>query len=109
MAHHELPAWSQHWTVSILPFHRNRQIAASNPLKLREYLAAGQPVAASWRFPAVDALDAPVATPNGGETLADAILRAAGEVDRARAFAPLLAGESWESRAAFVSQLLESL
>lgn len=109
MAHHELPAWSQHWSVSILPFHCNRQIAASNPLKLREYLAAGQPVAASWRFPAIDALDAPVATPHGGETLADAILRAAGEVDRARAFAPLLAGESWESRAAFVSQLLESL
>lgn len=109
MPHGDLPAWSQHWTVSILPFRRNRQIAASNPLKLREYLAAGRPVAASWRFPAIDAIDAPVATPRKGESLADAILRAAADAAATRAFAPSLRAESWEARAAFVSQLLEAL
>jgi len=51
--HKELPGWSQHWDVSLLPFRNNRQIQASNPLKLREYLAAGRPVV-STEFPALN-------------------------------------------------------
>lgn len=51
-AHSELPHYSQHWHVGLLPFRHNRQIAACNPLKLREYLAAGQPVV-STDFPAL--------------------------------------------------------
>jgi glycosyltransferase involved in cell wall biosynthesis len=53
LPHRDLPALSQHWTASLLPFHRDAQIAACNPLKLREYLAAGRPVV-STRFPAVE-------------------------------------------------------
>ena len=51
--HNELPRYSQHWDVSLLPFLQNPQIRACNPLKLREYLAAGSPVV-STDFPALD-------------------------------------------------------
>ncbi|NLS12920.1 glycosyltransferase family 1 protein [Vibrio sp. SM6] len=52
LPHHELPRYSQHWNVSLLPFVDNGQIRACNPLKLREYLAAGRPVV-STPFPAL--------------------------------------------------------
>lgn len=50
--HQQLPAYSQHWTASLLPFIDNAQIRACNPLKLSEYLAAGRPII-STAFPAV--------------------------------------------------------
>ena len=106
MAHADLPGFSQHWTVSLLPFVRNRQIEASNPLKLREYLAAGRPVAATWRFPAINAVGGPVAT---GDDLATAILDA-GEMTRAvAAFRPALTGDTWEARAQMVAGLIDTL
>lgn len=52
-AHKDLVHYSQHWDVGILPFKNNAQIQACNPLKLREYLAAGQPIV-STHYPAVD-------------------------------------------------------
>jgi len=50
--HHQLAGYLQHWTMAILPFIDNDQIRACNPLKLREYLAAGCPIISS-NFPAV--------------------------------------------------------
>lgn len=52
-AHHLLPSYVQHWTASLLPFVDNPQIRSCNPLKLREYLAAGQPIVSTC-FPAAD-------------------------------------------------------
>ncbi|MCV6624779.1 MAG: glycosyltransferase [Cellvibrionaceae bacterium] len=51
--HDELPHYSQHWDAGLLPFKDNQQIAACNPLKLREYLAAGSPVVTT-EFPALE-------------------------------------------------------
>jgi len=51
--HETLPGYSQHWDVGLLPFLKNGQIEACNPLKLREYFAAGSPVV-STRFPALE-------------------------------------------------------
>ncbi|MCG3866012.1 MULTISPECIES: glycosyltransferase [unclassified Photobacterium] len=45
--HHQLASYVQHWHAAILPFINNRQIQMCNPLKLREYLAAGCPVISS--------------------------------------------------------------
>ncbi len=42
--HSKLVEYSQHWNVSLLPFHLSKQIHSCNPLKLKEYLAAGKPV-----------------------------------------------------------------
>lgn len=52
-AHKDLAHYSQHWDVGILPFKNNAQIQACNPLKLREYLAAGQPIV-STHYPAIN-------------------------------------------------------
>ncbi|PSU33108.1 glycosyltransferase [Photobacterium lutimaris] len=49
--HQQLARYLQHWNMAILPFIDNEQIRACNPLKLREYLAAGCPVISS-AFPA---------------------------------------------------------
>ena len=43
----ELPAYIQHWNVSLLPFKNNALVAACNPLKFLEYFAVGQPVVSS--------------------------------------------------------------
>lgn len=51
--HHQLPQYSQHWQASLLPFRHCDQISNCNPLKLREYLAAGSPIISS-DFPAVN-------------------------------------------------------
>ncbi len=52
--HADLPQFSQHWDVLLMPFRDNEQIRACNPLKLREYLAAGRPIVSTY-FPALDA------------------------------------------------------
>nr|WP_295375562.1 glycosyltransferase [Pseudoxanthomonas sp.] len=39
-----LPQWAKAFDVAIIPYRMNRQVANSNPLKLREYLATGKPV-----------------------------------------------------------------
>lgn len=39
-----LPQWAKAFDVAIIPYRLNRQVANSNPLKLREYLATGKPV-----------------------------------------------------------------
>lgn len=49
----ELPRWSKAFDVAVIPQRRNRWIANANPLKLREYLAAGKPVV-SVRNPEIE-------------------------------------------------------
>ncbi|MCL6714241.1 glycosyltransferase [Pseudomonas sp. R2.Fl] len=39
-----LPQWAKAFDAAIIPYRMNRQVANSNPLKLREYLATGKPV-----------------------------------------------------------------
>lgn len=51
--HKALAAYVQHWQVSLVPFKHCAQIEACNPLKLREYLAAGTAVL-STDFPALE-------------------------------------------------------
>jgi len=67
--HSELPRYSQHWTAGLLPFHNNAQIAACNPLKLREYLAAGSAVVTT-DFPALDGYRDQIYTGNNAEQFA---------------------------------------
>jgi len=43
----ELPAWCKGFDVALLPFKINELTLAANPLKVREYLAAGLPVVAT--------------------------------------------------------------
>jgi glycosyltransferase involved in cell wall biosynthesis len=48
-----LPSWSKAFDAAIIPYRLNRQVANANPLKLREYLAAGKAVV-SVRNPEIE-------------------------------------------------------
>ncbi len=109
--HQALPGYVQHWTASMLPFRATPQIEACNPLKLREYLAAGRPVI-STRFPAVEAYRDAVDIVTTGEGLVAALASAraeAGADDRSAFRRNRVAGESWDARAAQVHAVLRSL
>jgi glycosyltransferase involved in cell wall biosynthesis len=107
--HAVLPAYSQHWTAGIIPFHDNAQIRAANPLKLREYLAAGRPIVATW-FPALAPYQDHVAVVDSAESFA-AALEAARSSDPSGAHRrqASVAGESWAARAAEAAALIDRL
>ncbi len=107
--HGALPSYCQHWDVSLLPFKRNRQIDASNPLKLREYLACGTPVLASYRFPAAAAYGDAIHFIEDGERLADAIVKAKNDSNSAAFRQNLVCHESWELQAQTLRQWLSEL
>jgi glycosyltransferase involved in cell wall biosynthesis len=103
--HAQLPSYAQHWTVSLLPFKRTRSIEACNPLKLREYLAAGRPIA-SISMPALKPYQSllSVADP---ERFAEAICRAAVDQGRNAARQASVRHESWAARSERLSQILD--
>jgi glycosyltransferase involved in cell wall biosynthesis len=107
-AHAELPGYCQNWTVSLLPFRDNAQIRACNPLKLREYLAAGTPVATTL-FPALVPYEALVSVAYSPCAFADSIRAAAGDTARNADRRARVADESWSARAHAISNSLEAL
>lgn len=106
--HAQLPSYSQHWTVSMLPFRDNAQIHACNPLKLREYLAAGSPVV-SARFPAMAPYADCIRVYESGGELAAALTDAAQDQSRNGVRRARVALESWSARAASISAALEQV
>jgi len=104
--HAALPSYSQHWTAGLIPFVDNAQIRASNPLKLREYLAAGRPIVAT-PFPAMQPYAAHIATATRAAPFA-AALRATETDTAAEATArrASVAAESWHARAATAAALI---
>ncbi len=103
--HAELSRYSQHWQVSLLPFRDTPQIRACNPLKLLEYLAAGQPVLSTC-FPAAQAMSAQLH-----------LVRDTGEMIRTLQLLrhpeqqpkPDLNNHSWDARAAQLKVMMERL
>ena len=107
--HTALPGYAQHWDASLLPFRDTPQIRSCNPLKLREYLAAGRPVVAT-DFPALDGYRDVVRVATDPRSFASALEDARGEgsarrLDRRR----LVQGESWDARAQEASNLMRAL
>lgn len=92
-SHNELPGYVQHWQCSLLPFIDNQQIRACNPLKLREYLAAGTPVV-SMDFPAVRDYHQLVTLCKDRQQFVEAIEFTAADVQKHSAY-QLLRIESW--------------
>ena len=107
--HAALAGYAQHWTAGLIPFHDNAQIRAANPLKLREYLAAGRPVAAT-PFPALEPYRAHVAVCRSPAELARALEAARYDPQAAgRARRASVCGESWSARAATAAALIDRL
>ena len=107
-SHKYLPAYVQHWDVAMLPFRHNKQIEACNPLKLREYLASGTPIA-STSFPAVRVYGKHVAIQQPREPFSRVIQRASEQALQKDERQQLVAPESWENRAAQLEELIAHL
>jgi len=109
--HQQLPSYSQHWTASLLPFVDNAQIRACNPLKLKEYLAAGSPII-STDFPAITPYKGLVQIANSSGAMVEA-LRSSEHLSALNHFPSVLRNtvvkKSWQSRAQQVSEWLEQL
>ena len=105
--HYALPSYSQHWQASLLPFKDNAQIRASNPLKLREYLAAGSAIIAT-DFPALSKYRDLVHVVHDHMELAHALeatLKEDCSIKRIRQ--KRVEKESWEARANDINKLVK--
>lgn len=92
----ELPAWCKGFDVGLMPFVENELAANSNPLKVREYLAAGLPVV-STPVPEVARLpDCRIAS--GRAAFVDAVRAALADPKPRSARSQAIASESWEAR-----------
>ena len=105
--HQELPGYSQHWTISMLPFLDNAQIRSCNPLKLREYLATGRPVV-STPFPALMPYKDHVSVAVTAEEWISAI-QAAIDAPEDPARQALVQNHTWKARADLLSSWLDAL
>jgi hypothetical protein len=92
----DLPAYCRGFDVALTPFRRNEVGLAANPLKAREYVAAGLPNVCT-DLPELRAIPGCTVTADRGEFLA-AVARAVagGGPDPARS--ALVRGEGWEAK-----------
>ncbi|MGF1754820.1 glycosyltransferase [Vibrio makurazakiensis] len=104
-AHSELPQYSQHWDVSLLPFVDNDQIQACSPLKLLEYLAAGSQIIAT-PFPALKPYAHHIDIVNTAQDMVEALRSVQTKQPLPR---DIVTEESWEKRSQFVGWMLELL
>jgi glycosyl transferase family 1 len=103
-----LPAYCRGFDVGIVPFRMNDLTVRANPLKLREYLAAGLPVAST---PLPEVLRCGTLVETGGDAgeFVAAVERAlqGRAVSAARLRAETMRTESWEARVREIAALLE--
>lgn len=105
--HQQLPSYSQHWDASLLPFKGNAQIQSCNPLKLREYLAAGRPIV-STPFPALAQYKDYIHQINNAADMVMALqLSALQPSSKKQQLA--VSGHTWSARAQQVSTWLDQL
>lgn len=102
-----LPLYCRAFDVGLIPFRMNRLTRAVNPIKLREYLAAGLPVV-SAPMPEVLRYAPAVRT---AETLSEFIETAEASLQDARRGDPdarrtLVCQESWRARVETISRIL---
>ena len=102
-----LPAYCRVMDVGVIPFRIEELTLKANPLKLREYLAAGLPVV-STDLPEVRKYADLVHIATGPEAFAAALARALTERSEAaaRARVEAMKHESWEARVEEISELL---
>ncbi|WP_431301361.1 glycosyltransferase [Sediminicoccus sp. BL-A-41-H5] len=105
--HAALPGYAQHWDAGIIPFRDTAQIRACNPLKLREYLAAGRPVV-STDFPALDGYRHLVQVARTPEDFAAALGASLADTNAAARQAAV-AAQSWAARAAEAAAWTDAL
>ena len=92
----------------IMPWRRSRWIEACNPVKLKEYLAAGRPIV-STEFPELHQYEGLLRTANEPETFAAALDAALAQPFDARPGRSRVQDHTWRSKATAVLAELEQL
>lgn len=107
----DLPRYSQHWTASLMPFAATQRIQATNPMKMREYLAAGSPIVAT-PFPAVEPYRDHISIAEGADAFIAALKAAeasSADPEARAARQARVASETWAARADEARRALETL
>ena len=98
-SYQDLPGYCRGFDAAILPFRVNPLTTAANPLKLREYLAAGLPVVAT-AIPEAERLAPPIrvaSDPRGFLAHLDRVMAGAERGPRPETSA-LMVGETWDRK-----------
>lgn len=103
----ELPNYLRGFDVALLPFVKNELTISANPLKLREYLAAGLPVVAT-PIPEVERLAPPVRLASTAEEYAQQIERilAQGRAGPSPQRSREVCNESWDKKVEEMEELV---
>jgi glycosyltransferase involved in cell wall biosynthesis len=109
-AHAELPAYCKGMRVGIIPYLINERMKFVNPIKLREYLAAGLPVV-STPVPEVCRYERWCAIAEGGAEFVAAIERALADDSpaRRRERSASMEVETWPARVAEVTRIVAEI
>ncbi|KEY91744.1 putative glycosyltransferase [Candidatus Photodesmus blepharus] len=103
--HQQLPQYSQHWDVSLLPFKTNKQILTCSPLKLMEYLAVESTII-STHFPALEPFRNYINIVRNSKEMSQALSNFHKQKKSSR---NVVEKDTWEKRSAFVNQILEQI
>ncbi len=101
----DLPAYCRQFDVGLIPFKINDLTRAVNPIKLREYLAAGLPVV-STPMPEVESCGHPVEIADTPEACESAIAAALSSASEASSRSAAMATETWPAKVAAISRRL---
>jgi hypothetical protein len=105
----ELPAVMRHWRAAWAPFRMNDLTSAVNPLKIREYLAAGLPTFCT-PLPEVRAIRGVRLGSTAHDVAAWLLGEVGGDSPSARAARREgVAGDSWEARAADLTRCVQAI
>lgn len=108
-SYQDLPAYCKAFDVAILPFVVNELTLAANPLKMREYLAAGLPVVAT-PLPEVQKLNGLLRTASTKEEFLTGIegFLTEGRGGPDQATSKLMEPESWDAKVEDLSRLISA-
>ncbi len=106
--HKDLPKYAQHWQASLLPFKDCEQIRACNPLKLKEYLCAGQPVTTT-EFPAMRPYKEHVRTVSDARDMISALKDIQKRPPKPRAPLNDMQSQTWDAKSKLIENALLSL
>ncbi|MGE0451185.1 MAG: glycosyltransferase [Vicinamibacterales bacterium] len=106
----DLPAYLKVFDVAIIPFRRTRLTAATNPVKVFEYLSAGKPVVAT-RLAELERFEDQVRLVDGDDGWADAVAQALESCppERVAARVAFARANTWEHRASVLSGCFDRL
>jgi len=103
----ELPAYCQQFDVGLIPFKVNELTRAVNPIKLREYLAAGLPVV-STPMPEVQQYAHLIGISDSVDSFISAVeVALAGDVDARDARSEAMRCETWPEKVAIICDYIE--